>query len=191
MERARRGPGRPRQEHVMRAVLDAVVDLVAESGMAALTMDAVAARAGVSKPAMYRRWSTRQDLVLAAAESRIGPRTVPDMGDFRAGPQAVLTARTKACRQPGIDRLPAGVRGSAAEAGAERRARRTSSPTAPDARRRNASRPTPPTRGRAGCRAFSRPPCSAEWVPICRVRSSPQPRVVTRPPSRVTGAGAV
>ncbi|MFC9499458.1 helix-turn-helix domain-containing protein [Streptomyces sp. NPDC056982] len=94
----------------MRAVLDAVVDLVAESGMAALTMDAVAARAGVSKPAMYRRWSTRQDLVLAAAESRIGPRTVPGMGDFRAGPRAVLTARTKACRQPGSDRLPARVR---------------------------------------------------------------------------------
>ncbi|MFG2658154.1 TetR family transcriptional regulator [Streptomyces sp. NPDC048425] len=52
--RARRGPGRPRQEHVTRAVLDAVVDLVAESGMAALTMDAVAARAGVSKPDIPR-----------------------------------------------------------------------------------------------------------------------------------------
>lgn len=119
MERARRGPGRPRQEHVTRAVLDAVVDLVAESGMAALTMDAVAARAGVSKPAMYRRWSTKQDLVIAAAESRIGPLTVPDMGDFRAELRAVLTARMKAYRQPGIDRLLAGVIGSAAEAGAE------------------------------------------------------------------------
>lgn len=119
MERARRGPGRPRQEHVTQAVLDAVVDLVAESGMAALTMDAVAARAGVSKPAMYRRWSTKQDLVIAAAESRIGPLTVPDMGDFRAELRAVLTARMKAYRQPGIDRLLAGVIGSAAEAGAE------------------------------------------------------------------------
>ncbi|MFF2471873.1 TetR/AcrR family transcriptional regulator [Streptomyces sp. NPDC058066] len=119
VERARRGPGRPRQEHVTRAVLDAVVDLVAESGMAALTMDAVAARAGVSKPAMYRRWSTKQDLVIAAAESRIGPLTVPDMGDFRAELRAVLTARMKAYRRPGIDRLLAGVIGSAAEAGAE------------------------------------------------------------------------
>jgi AcrR family transcriptional regulator len=119
VERARRGPGRPRQEHVTRAVLDAVVDLVAESGMAALTMDAVAARAGVSKPAMYRRWSTKQDLVIAAAESRIGPLTVPDMGDFRAELRAVLTARMEAYRQPGINRLLAGVIGSAAEAGAE------------------------------------------------------------------------
>ncbi|MEV5612415.1 TetR/AcrR family transcriptional regulator [Streptomyces sp. NPDC052225] len=120
----RRGPGRPRQEHVTRAVLDAVVELVAESGMGALTMDAVAARAGVSKPAMYRRWPTKQDLVLAAAESRIGPLTVPDMGDFRAELRAVLTARVEAYRQPGVDRLLAGVIGSAAEAGAERGAYR-------------------------------------------------------------------
>ncbi|XVV33656.1 hypothetical protein ACQPXT_05315 [Streptomyces sp. CA-100214] len=45
-QQTRRGPGRPRQAHVTRAVLDAVVDLVAENGMNALTMDAVAARAG-------------------------------------------------------------------------------------------------------------------------------------------------
>ncbi|MFB4420003.1 TetR/AcrR family transcriptional regulator [Streptomyces sp. QL37] len=115
----RRGPGRPREERVTRAVLDAVVALVAESGMNALTMDAVAARAGVSKPAMYRRWSTKQDLVIAAAESRIGPLTVPATGDFRAELRAVLTARMEAYRQPGVDRLLAGVIGSAAESGAE------------------------------------------------------------------------
>lgn len=87
--------------------------------MSALTMDAVAARAGVSKPAMYRRWSTKQDLVIAAAESRIGPLSVPDMGDFRAELQAVLTARAEAYRQPGVGRLLAGVIGAAAEAEAE------------------------------------------------------------------------
>ncbi|MFJ6608693.1 TetR/AcrR family transcriptional regulator [Streptomyces sp. NPDC091289] len=118
----RRGPGRPRQEHVTRAVLDAVVDLVSESGMGALTMDAVAARAGVSKPAVYRRWSTKQDLVIAAAESRIGPLDVADLGDFRAELRAVLTARMEAYRQPGIDRLLAGVIGAAAEEGAVREA---------------------------------------------------------------------
>ncbi|MEU0596963.1 TetR/AcrR family transcriptional regulator [Streptomyces sp. NPDC006393] len=114
-----RGPGRPREERVTRAVLDAVVDLVAERGMSALTMDAVAARAGVSKPAMYRRWSTKQDLIIAAAESRIGPLTVSDMGDFRAELRAVLTARMEAYRQPGVARLLAGVIGASAEAEAE------------------------------------------------------------------------
>ncbi|MFC8229783.1 TetR/AcrR family transcriptional regulator [Streptomyces sp. NPDC057287] len=118
-QQTRRGPGRPRQAHVTRAVLDAVVDLVAESGMSALTMDAVAARAGVSKPAMYRRWPTKQDLVIAAAESRIGPLAVPDMGDFRAELRALLTSRMEAYRRPGVDRLLAGVIGAAAEAGAE------------------------------------------------------------------------
>ncbi|NLU69463.1 TetR/AcrR family transcriptional regulator [Streptomyces sp. HNM0574] len=115
----RRGPGRPRAERVSGAVLDAVVVLVAERGLGALTMDAVAARAGVSKPAMYRRWPTKQDLVIAAAESRIGPLTVPDLGDFRAELHAVLTARMEAYRQPGVARLLAGVIGSSAEAEAE------------------------------------------------------------------------
>ncbi|MGC4979232.1 TetR/AcrR family transcriptional regulator [Streptomyces sp. DT193] len=119
VERERRGPGRPRQEHVTAAVLDAVVALVTESGMGALTMDAVAARAGVSKPAMYRRWPTKQDLVIAAVESRIGSLSVPDMGDFRAELRAVLTARMEAYRQPGVARLLAGMIGTAAEADAE------------------------------------------------------------------------
>lgn len=90
--------------------------------MGALTMDAVATRAGVSKPAVYRRWSTKQDLVIAAAESRVGPLDVADLGDFRAELRAVLTARMEAYRQPGVDRLLAGVIGAAAEGGAVREA---------------------------------------------------------------------
>lgn len=117
-----RGPGRPREERVTRAVLDAVVELIAEQGMGAVTMDAVAARAEVSKPAMYRRWPTKQDLILAAAESRIGPLSIVDMGDFRAELRQILTIRMKAYRAPGADRLLAGVIGSAAEAGSVRSA---------------------------------------------------------------------
>ncbi|MFJ9175491.1 TetR/AcrR family transcriptional regulator [Streptomyces sp. NPDC102360] len=122
VKQARRGPGRPRQEHVTKAVLQAVVELVAEEGMGALTMDAVATRAGVSKPAMYRRWPTKQDLIIAAAESRVGTLTVPDMGDFRAELRAVLMERVRAYRQPGVGRLLAGVISAAAEAGAGREA---------------------------------------------------------------------
>ncbi|MEB8339150.1 TetR/AcrR family transcriptional regulator [Streptomyces endophyticus] len=122
VQQARRGPGRPRQEHVTKAVLEAVVELVAEEGMGALTMDAVATRAGVSKPAMYRRWPTKQDLIIAAAESRVGTLTVPDMGDFRAELRAVLMERVRAYRQPGVGRLLAGVISAAAEAGAGREA---------------------------------------------------------------------
>jgi AcrR family transcriptional regulator len=117
-----RGPGRPREERVTDAVLDAVVALVTEHGMDAVTMDAVAARAGVSKPAIYRRWTTKQDLVIAAAESRVGVLAIPDLGDFRAELHALLTARVESYRAPGADRLLAGMIGAAAEAGAARHA---------------------------------------------------------------------
>ncbi|MEV4946939.1 TetR/AcrR family transcriptional regulator [Streptomyces sp. NPDC053755] len=115
-----RGPGRPREERVTGAVLRAVVDLVTEQGIGAVTMDAVAARAGVSKPAIYRRWPTKQDLIIAAAETRIGALSVPDLGDFRAELRFVLTARLETYRLPGSDRLIAGLIGAAAETGAVR-----------------------------------------------------------------------
>ncbi|MEU2494091.1 TetR/AcrR family transcriptional regulator [Streptomyces sp. NPDC007883] len=117
---AERGPGRPREERVTGAVLKAVVDLVTEQGIGAVTMDAVAARAGVSKPAIYRRWPTKQDLIIAAAETRIGVLSVPDLGDFRAELRLVLTTRLEAYRLPGSDRLIAGLIGAAAETGAVR-----------------------------------------------------------------------
>ncbi|MGW7368215.1 TetR/AcrR family transcriptional regulator [Streptomyces sp. NPDC054841] len=115
-----RGPGRPREERVTGAVLNAVVELVTEQGLQAVTMDAVAARAGVSKPAIYRRWPTKQDLLIAAAETRIGTLSVPDLGDFRDELRVVLMARLEAYRLPGSDRLIAGMIGAAAEAGATR-----------------------------------------------------------------------
>ncbi|MCT4352445.1 TetR/AcrR family transcriptional regulator [Streptomyces sp. Je 1-79] len=115
-----RGPGRPREERVTGAVLTAVVDLITEQGIGAVTMDAVASRAGVSKPAMYRRWATKQDLIIAAAETRLGVLSVPDLGDFRAELRFVLAARLEAYRLPGSDRLIAGLIGAAAETGAAR-----------------------------------------------------------------------
>jgi AcrR family transcriptional regulator len=115
-----RGPGRPREERVSGAVLSAVLELVTEQGMAAVTMDAVAAHAGVSKPAIYRRWPAKHDLLIAAAESRIGVLTVPDLGDFRAELRAVLHARLHAYRLPGTSRLIAGMIAAAEESGDER-----------------------------------------------------------------------
>ncbi|MFF1744850.1 TetR/AcrR family transcriptional regulator [Streptomyces mirabilis] len=115
-----RGPGRPREERVTRVVLDAVLSLVTEQGMDAVTMDAVATRAEVSKPAIYRRWPTKQDLILAAAESRVGPVSVADLGDFRAELHALLTARLEVYRLPGTDRLLAELMSAAAKAGTAR-----------------------------------------------------------------------
>jgi AcrR family transcriptional regulator len=110
----RRGPGRPREERVTGAVLEAVLALATEQGVEAVTMDAVAARAGVSKPAIYRRWKSKQELVIAAAETRIGLLPVPDLGDLRAELRAVLTARLEAYRLPGTARLLAELVGAVA-----------------------------------------------------------------------------
>ncbi|MFD9099150.1 TetR/AcrR family transcriptional regulator [Streptomyces collinus] len=119
-QKTERGPGRPRQERVTDDTLEAVIELVTEQGVRAVTMDAVAARAGVSKPAIYRRWPSKQALIIAAAESRIGPLSVPDLGDIRAELREVLTARLAAYRMPGTARLLAELMASAAEADAAR-----------------------------------------------------------------------
>lgn len=58
--------GRPRSADKRAAILDAAVSLVAESGYAAATIEAVAARAGVAKTTVYRRWTSKAGLFVEA-----------------------------------------------------------------------------------------------------------------------------
>jgi AcrR family transcriptional regulator len=65
-----RPPGRPRSSHADAAIVNAVLGLLAEgSTVEALTMEAVAARAGVGKATIYRRFADKDELVLAAVEA--------------------------------------------------------------------------------------------------------------------------
>ncbi len=57
------GAGRPRDRRIDAAVLAAVSELLTEVGYANLTMAAVAERAGTTKTALYRRWSSKAELV--------------------------------------------------------------------------------------------------------------------------------
>ncbi|MEV4555491.1 TetR/AcrR family transcriptional regulator [Kitasatospora sp. NPDC049285] len=59
--------GRPRDAGRDRALLEATLAVLAESGYGGLTTAAVAARAGVSTATLYRRWSSKEELVIAAA----------------------------------------------------------------------------------------------------------------------------
>lgn len=59
--------GRPRDAARDRALLAATLAVLAESGYGGLTTAAVAARAGVSTATLYRRWSSKEEMVLAAA----------------------------------------------------------------------------------------------------------------------------
>lgn len=58
--------GRPRSEKAHHAILQAAADLLLEQGLAEVSMDEVAARAGVSKATIYRWWPTKQSLALDA-----------------------------------------------------------------------------------------------------------------------------
>ena len=70
-----------RLEH---AILDAAWDLLNEVGYAKLTMEAVAANAGTSRPVIHRRWPTRAQLALAAVEHRAPLEAdPPDTGSLR------------------------------------------------------------------------------------------------------------
>lgn len=74
---ARRAAGRPRNEATSQAILDAVLDLIAEQGsFLTLSMEAVAARSGASKATIYRRWSTKEEMVAAAVDSIKSPVNV-------------------------------------------------------------------------------------------------------------------
>jgi AcrR family transcriptional regulator len=79
-----RPPGRPRSADADRAILRATVDLLAEEGYAGVTMEGVAAKAGVGKATVYRRWPSKSalvvDAVTACRESGAPP---PDTGSAR------------------------------------------------------------------------------------------------------------
>ena len=87
-DRPRRG--RPLDEACGPNILDATLDIVAEVGYAGLTVDAVAQRAGVGKATIYRRWASKESLLLEAWRSCIAPIVQPDTGTLRGDVEAML-----------------------------------------------------------------------------------------------------
>ncbi len=79
-----RKPGRPRDARADEAILAATLKLVSEHGVAGLNVDAVAAEAGCSKATIYRRWASKEELVVEALSSGVAPIEVPDCGSVRA-----------------------------------------------------------------------------------------------------------
>ncbi len=73
-DEARRAPGRPRSARADEAIIEAVLDLMADgTTVEALSMEAVAARAGVGKATIYRRWPNKESLIVDAIGSLKGP----------------------------------------------------------------------------------------------------------------------
>nr|ABP46853.1 transcriptional regulator, TetR family [Mycolicibacterium gilvum PYR-GCK] len=87
--------GRPRNRAIADAVLRATVELLAESSYAELSLDAVAARAGTSKPAIYRRWRGKAHLVHEAVFPLGADTAIPGSGSLEADVRE-MTRRTLA-----------------------------------------------------------------------------------------------
>jgi AcrR family transcriptional regulator len=73
-----RRPGRPRSEAAEQAIIEATLDLFAEQGFEGVCVELVAARAGVGKATIYRRWPNKEELLLAALGSLKSPYPEPE-----------------------------------------------------------------------------------------------------------------
>ena len=104
--RGTRGPRR--SETSRRAILTAAFDLVGEIGYARLTIEGIAARAGVGKQTIYRWWSSKGavlfDAFLALSEDDAGDPSLPDTGDLDADLKLVLRATVAELVDPRYDR---------------------------------------------------------------------------------------
>jgi AcrR family transcriptional regulator len=65
--------GRPRSAEAEQAIRDAAAELLSERGIGGFSVEAVAARAGVAKTTVYRRWPTREELLVAVVSGLKAP----------------------------------------------------------------------------------------------------------------------
>ena len=75
--------GRPRSAEADRAIAEATIALLGQVGYGELTMSGVAARAGVSTATLYRRFASKEDLVVSALETLIEVSAPADTGTLR------------------------------------------------------------------------------------------------------------
>jgi AcrR family transcriptional regulator len=96
-----RSPGRPRSEESRQAILAAALELVSEVGYSGLTMEGLAARAGVGKQTIYRWWPTKGDVLLEAGAVKAEIHVpVTDHGSYAADLRAFLEASYRLASHP-------------------------------------------------------------------------------------------
>lgn len=95
-----------RSARVRAAVLSAFLDLLVESGYSQLSFDALADRAGVHKTTLYRRWGSRENVLLdAALHSAQEAVPLPDTGALRSDLQALAAAIADNLRSPAAEAM--------------------------------------------------------------------------------------
>lgn len=97
---AGRRPGRPRSERAEQAIIEAALQLFAEKGADGLCVEEVAARAGVGKATVYRRWHNKEDLLLAALGSLKSPLPHPHGASVRDDLITLVTVMSQDAADP-------------------------------------------------------------------------------------------
>ena len=109
-EGASRGPGRPRDARHVQAILDATLGILLEQGYRGVTIEGVAARAGVGRPTIYRRWPSKPAVVVAAlVQSDRLALPAPDTGSLRNDLIAVQRHQVERMNSPDARRVTAGL----------------------------------------------------------------------------------
>lgn len=102
--------GRRREPDTDRKILDATREMLAEGGVAALAVEGVAARAGVAKTTIYRRYRSRDDLALAVLIDMVrSVAAVPDLADTKAELTHFLRATINVLRRTLMGRVMQGL----------------------------------------------------------------------------------
>ena len=87
---AKKPLGRPRSAQSHQAILQATLELMAEVGFERMSIDAIATRAGVGKPTIYRRYKSKEELVANAIESVREEIVIPDTGSLWGDIEAII-----------------------------------------------------------------------------------------------------
>lgn len=103
------GPGRPRDDSIDATITTATLALLTEDGYSGLTTDAIADRAGVSKATIYRRWSSKQDVVVAAVTSLTQDLEAPDTGSLEGDLTVIVEELVPLYADPATARLIAAL----------------------------------------------------------------------------------
>ena len=82
-EQTRSKAGRPRSAQSHQAILEATLTLFAQEGLAGLSIEAIAERAGVGKTTIYRRWSSKEDVIKEALTLWREDLPLPNTGSLR------------------------------------------------------------------------------------------------------------
>src|SRR6478735_829776 len=105
-----RGPGRPRDAGRDRAILIATLKILFDKGYAGLSIESVAAKAGVGRPTIYRRWRSKAALVVAALlESERVAIPEIDTGALRSDLIKLQRHQVELMNSPASRRVTAGL----------------------------------------------------------------------------------